>query len=198
MHLRYMARSAAKSQSMREQIKREGRTRYGHFPLWTEEEDDHVRRLYPDYKALAKVLKRRSHSSIICRAVRLKVTKSRQHRWTDGEVSRLRKLYSTTTAKQLRAAFPHLKNRQIKDKASAMGLYKKRRPYPPSGFPVIDQIMQRAFELNITMTDLDAMANTKTFFRHRAWRKRHSPNVWAVCLAIETLDGDVKAVWRDN
>jgi hypothetical protein len=196
MHLRYFARSAARSQSLREQIRRAGRTRSG-LPIWTEEEDAEIRRLYPDYAALKQSLKRRTHSALKNRANRIGIIK-RNHCWTDAEVSRLRKLYPTSTAQQLRAAFPGLRKRQIKDKAANLGLYKKRRPYPSTGFPIIDQIRTRAFELNLSMLDLDELAGTKNYFQGRGWKGCRTVNGWAALLAISALDGDVRAIWRDE
>jgi hypothetical protein len=168
MHLRYFARSAARSQSLREQIRRAGRTRSG-LPIWTEEEDAEIRRLYPDYAALKKSLKRRTHSALKNRANRIGIIK-RHHCWTDAEVSRLRKLYPTSTAQQLRAAFLGLRKRQIKEKAMNLGLHKKRRSYPSTGFPIIDQIRTRAFVLNLSMLDLDELAGTKNYFQGRGWK----------------------------
>jgi hypothetical protein len=196
MLLRYLARSASRSQTMREQCRRSGRTMNGRFPIWTDEEDAEIRRLYPDYAALKKSLTRRTHSALKSRANRIGIAK-RNHCWTDAEVSRLRKLFPTSTAQQLRTAFPGLRTRQIKDKAANLGLYKKRRPYPPSGFPIIDQIRARAFELNLSMLDLDELAGTKNYFEDRRWR-RCRINGWAVCLAVDALAGDVRAIWRDE
>jgi hypothetical protein len=169
----------------------------GRCPIWTKEEDAEIRRLYPDYPALKKSLPRRTHLAIKGRAHRLGIVK-RNHSWTDAEVSRLRKLYPTNTIRQLRIAFPHLQGRQIKDKAERIGLRKKRCPYPATGFPIIDQIRARAFELNLSMLDLDELANTKNYFKDRGWRRCRSANGWAVCLAVDALAGDVRAIWRDE
>jgi hypothetical protein len=196
MFLRYIARSAARSQSTRERIRREGRTCRGD-PLWTKEEDAELRRLHPDYLALRKSLPRRTISALKHRAIRIGLAKQ-HHFWTAVEVSRLRRLYPTSTIDELKAAFPGLRSKQINDRAKKLHLRKKRRPYPSTGFPVIDQIRARAFELNLTMEDVDKMAGTRHFFQNGRWRGCRSVNGSAVFLAISALDGDVRAIWRDE
>ena len=133
------------------------------------------------------------------RAHNLGITK-RIHHWTEAEISRLRKLFATSTIRQLMIAFPGLRKRQIKDKASSLRLRKKRRPYPPAGIPVIDQIKARAFALNLTMLDVDEMVHTRSYFQHSGKRGRRPRQVngHAVCLAIAAFDGDVRAIWRDE
>lgn len=67
-----------------------------------------------------------------------------------------------------------------------------RKPPRPTGLPVVDAVRRRAFELNLTMRDLDEITRSGSYFR--------SPRtvVWRhVGRAIEALDGELRVDWRE-
>jgi hypothetical protein len=146
---------------------------------------DHAPGGYPDYTALRRALRRRSIHALRGRVRALGIAKKR-YRWTAAAVSRLRRIYPTGTRAEILAAFPGTKWQQIKDKRKEIKLYRARKPPAKTGYPIIDVVRARAFELNISMPELDAMARTKWYFQQKCWR-RYGVNGRAVYRAIEAL-----------
>ena len=189
----YAARGAASAYRARERMARTGRTPSGHW-LWTKKEDDIVGALYPDYKALRKALRRRTYYALTARARRLDVVK-RRHVWLGTEISRMRRMYPTAAQQELMAAFPDVSWEAIKTKARNIRVRRARRKLTTTGHPLIDQIRDRAFDLHLSMVDLDAMAGTKRYFQQAAWRKG-SFNRKAALRAVEALGGKVSVQWQ--
>lgn len=192
MDLRSIAKTAATAQATRVRMRRAGITPLGHR-LWTSKEDAIVARLYPDYSALRKALRNRTHSGIRHRVSHLGIAIKR-HLWTSQEKARLRRLYPTADRAALLREFPALEWKQIESKVLAMKLYKARKRPSTTGIPIIDSIRARAFELNLSMVELDAMAWSKSYFQKAGWRRGIRRT--AVYRAIEALDGQVVPVWR--
>jgi hypothetical protein len=176
----------------KEQIARAGRSPTG--LLWTKREDEIVRALYPDYDAVLRALKTRTRVAIRTRAMKLGITK-RRYPWTAAEIFRLRRLYPKQTAAELQVSFPGVKPAQIRQMANLRGITKDRRPLPPTGIAVIDAIRRRAFELNLSMIDVDEMARTGIYFQSSRWRYL-GVRLVQVCRAIQALDGEISPIWR--
>ncbi|MGD9668835.1 MAG: hypothetical protein AB7U75_07210 [Hyphomicrobiaceae bacterium] len=193
MRLVYAARGAASAYRARERMARTGRTPKGHW-LWTKREDDIVRALYPDYRALRRKLRRRTYYSLRARARTLDIVK-RRHVWLGTEVTRLRRLYPKAERHQLQAAFPDVTWSQIKAKAQHVGIHRARKKLVTTGYPIIDLIRDRAFELNLSMVDVDAMAGTKRYFQKACWVNGNI-NRKAMMRAVEALGGEVSVSWQ--
>lgn len=162
--------------------------------LWTKKEDDILRTLYPDYKALRRKLRRRTRYALKARAARLGVIR-KNHVWLAVEVSRVRRMYPRATREELMAALPNLTMAQIRSKASDIGVRRARRKPTATGYPLIDAIRERAFEQNLSMADLDAIARTKRFYQSGGWRGGNF-NRKAVLRAVEALGGEVSVRWE--
>lgn len=193
MRLRYAAMGAARAQRARERIIRMGRTPNGH-PLWTEREDGVVRALYPDYKSLRRALRRRTYRALCGRTRTLGIAK-KHHVWLGTEVSRLRRLYPKADRSDILLAFPELSWSQIAAKARHIGLRRARRRLNSTGHPLIDTIRDRAFDLCLSMVDLDMMAGTRRYFQKAAWRNGNL-NRKALLRAVEALGGEVSVRWQ--
>jgi len=196
MKLRYAAKAAVKSRRMRALIQRRGYVGKSQ-PLWTVAERDTVRQLYPDYGALRRALPRRTYSALRS-AARLQGVAVRRHIWTITEVSRMRRVYTTAKRPQVEAAFPDITWGKIKAKARHLNLRRPRVPYVPTGFAILDAIRARAFDLNISMVELDAMARTKRDFQKALWSGRRRPNARAVLLAVYALGGELSVKWSER
>ena len=183
------------AEKTRARIRRAGVTAKGHR-LWTPAEDERVKQLYPDYRALRKALRHRTYYALRHRADALGVVR-RRHVWTGAEVVRLRKLYPTATRAELHASFPRLTWHQIAGKAVHIKVSRRRSRLSPTGFPIIDDIRERAFLLNYSMVDLDAIARTRGYFQKGGWHS-NGINKRAVYKAIEALDGEVLASWKES
>lgn len=193
MNLAYAIRGVASADRLRRQMRRTGKTPFGHW-LWTQEEDAAVQELYPDYKTLEKALKRRSLCGIQRRASTIGVAKKR-HMWTSAEVLKLRRLYPKAPKEEIMQEFPDLRWSQIRSCVSYNKMRKIRQPYTATGFEVLDVIRQRAFQSGINMADLDEIAGTKTYFQRAGWCGRLKANPKAVMRAIDALGGKIEIKW---
>jgi len=152
-------------------IERTGHTIAGD-PVWTELELNLIRQLYPDRQAMAAALSRRTEAAIAHMARKIGLVPPLRV-WSDTDAARLRRPYvAGIPVGELTGLFPGKTKRQIWGKASAMRYHRPRRPPKPTGMPLVDSIRARAFELYITMTDLDAFVSRKRYFigpRHMDW-----------------------------
>jgi hypothetical protein len=172
---------------------RMGRTPKGHW-LWTQREDAIVRALYPNYIALRRALRRRTYNGLRYRTRKLGIAKKR-HVWLTTEESRLRRLYPKADRTELLTAFPGMRWTQIAAKARNIGARRMRRKLNATGHPIIDTIRDRAFDLNLSMVDLDAMAGTKRYFQKASWCNGRL-NRKALLRAVEALGGEVSIRWQ--
>lgn len=194
MQLKWATRGAFAAERNRQRMRFLGVTPKGHA-LWTEREDDIVRRFYPDYELLLRKLRRRSYYALRHRARVLGIVK-RRHCWTGAEVSRLRRFYPTLDRAGLLQLFPGLSWSQIIGRAHGIKLRKARCRLTKTGFPIIDEIRERAFQLNLSMVDVDAMANTRHYFQRAGWCNRRTVNERHVVRAINALDGRIAIAWN--
>lgn len=193
MRLEYAARGVASAYCARIRMARMGRTPRGHW-LWTKNEDALVRERYPDYDALQKALRRRTYNALRARARTLDVVK-RRHTWLGAEISRLRRMYPKAARHELMVFFPDVSWEAIKAMAHRVGVRRERRKLVSTGHPLIDRIRDRAFDLNLSMVDLDAMAGTKKYFQKAGWVNGNI-NRKAMLRAIEALGGEVSVQWQ--
>jgi len=194
MDLRYLARNAETARRMR-RLWRLGIVG-SHLRVWTPPEDSTVRTIYPDYARLRRELPHRTYNALRGRARHCGVAKPRPQ-WTADEITRLRRLYPSKSHSELLEAFPGASLERIRFKARCIGVSRSRLPFLPTGFPLIDEIRNRAFDLNLSMVELDAMAETQTYFQKAGWGARHRENTVAVIKAVRALDGDMEIEWDE-
>lgn len=195
MRLHYATRGAITALRMRLYMKRTGKTPWGDM-LWTKEEDDLVRKLHPDFKAMKKVLRRRTRAAIQARSCKLGITK-KYRRWTALEASRLRKLYPRSSHTEMRAALSGLTWPQIKAQARYCKLHRDRKPFKQTGHQGLDMIRKYAFCLNLSMADLDKMARTRDYFQKAKWLVRGVPSDKALGRAVKALGGEMRPYFHD-
>lgn len=182
---------------MRALTRARGVTSLGHA-LWTEEEDEICRRLYPDYVKLRAALTGRSCYAIQSRCRELKVAK-RCPPWTGADIAKLRKLYPTSSWDCLKAAFPHRGPIGIRDRAHALGVYRKKPAYAPTGDSVLDELRAECLRQKISMCDLEIIANGKGYFVNKGWRgARGSINMNRIAKAVRELGGTLTIDWGEE
>lgn len=183
-------------QLARERQRRTGLSPFG-LRIWSLEEDDFVRALYPDYKALMGALPTRTNGAIRARAQVLGITKKRKT-WSGKNASILRRNFSAQTWETLQELLPGFTRKEIASYARTMlGLRRRGQQHSvSSGHPPIDAIRARAKELNLSMSDVDKMARTKKYFQMHQWRSAAGLNGRAVVRAVEALDGHIEVVWH--
>lgn len=195
MERSWIARGIEASDRMRRHFALTGKTRSGQL-LWTEDELRLLRQLYPmPYAEIAKRLPGRTPGAIRKKAGHMGLS-PKVHVWTGAEIKTLRRVYTTGSTADIKAAFPGLRMRQITAIANFYKIYRPRKPYLPTGIRVIDQIRQRAFEIGYSMRDIDELARTKQYFFSGSWR--YNLDYKAIGRAITALDGEVVAVWNDS
>lgn len=180
---------------LRLRMKRTGMNLAGQF-LWTDDELNACRELYPDREAIARRLPGRSAEAIRHKCNELGLTSVRIA-WTAADVSRLRRLYPSATWNELLAAFPGRSETALRVAANIRGMRRARKPYKITGFPALDQLRARCFERGYTMADLDLYAQSKNYFRDSAWRKNWF-SARIVARAIKAMGGHIKAEWDDD
>lgn len=162
---------------------------------WTAEEDEALRRLYPDYNALQRRLSSRTLYAIKNRAALLHLRK-RRHVWTQIEVTRLKRLYSQRRAsdEQLREAFPGMTLDQVRCKARALGFARERPAPKVLGIAVLDAVRQRAHDEGMSLRDLDVVSGTHRYFQASLRRL-----VWKhVAAGVEALGGRLVPSWDED
>jgi len=187
-----LARDAARS----EHLRRIRKKRAPHRNAWAKAEIEIVKKLFPNEKALRKALPHRTWIAIRSRAGLLGLRR-KQLRWLACDLSGLRRMWTAGASKQeLCSALPRYDWEQIRSQARGRKFRRPKKDFAPSGHPVIDQIKVRARDLNLSMSDVDAMAGTKRYFYTARWLNAARPNLKAVGKAILALDGEVTAIWH--
>ena len=159
---------------------------YGGDKVWTAEEIATLRRLYPDYRALETVLHDRTRRAIEHKAARLGIAR-RLRIWRPDEETRLRPPY--VRGVPVSEILPLLNDKSAKQtwgKANHLKLKRPRRRPKSTGLPLIDEIRNRAFDLNISMRELDEIAGGKGLLRGPK-RERWT----AIGRAVRALDGEL-------
>jgi hypothetical protein len=164
--LYYLAMAASRSQSTRAYIACTGFTPVGH-KVWTSGEDRIVRRLYPNMRALLRFLPYRTFWAIRNHAIRLGLSKKRTP-WTTMERRRLKRLCVTHDRARLKDGFPDRSWEAVRSQIYNLGL-----SMPPilMGHPKIDRIRILMRRVRVTLRDLDYFANSRKYFKSRAWRR---------------------------
>jgi hypothetical protein len=157
---------------------------------WEDEEDEVVKRLYPDIKAIAKALPKRTIFAIKSRAARHGIRAS--HIWTGREI----KIIKATFPLGLEAmcsALPHLSKEQIHARAKGLGL-RRRDAMGSLGIPPLDAIRDRAKAQGIRLGELGRRLGAGTYFSGRLPYVR-----WQhIAAAAEILGGHIEIVWLEQ
>jgi hypothetical protein len=187
-------RHAAISERMRRRVAESGFV--GKNRVWTVEEDQIVRQRYPDLAAVCAQLPGRSRVAIVARAGKLQVSKPR-FVWTAAAVSKLRRHYGKIPNRELMAMFPGKTMDGLRHVAQQNGIRAPRRRFKSTGFPLLDAVRDRCFDLNYSMLDLDELAMTGRYFRTARWRTYDRVSYPRLCKAVEALGGTLGVDWGE-
>ncbi|WP_152664550.1 hypothetical protein [Devosia geojensis] len=193
MKLSWHARGAATAERMRRLMQLRGVTPNGH-PLWRPPETGRVENLHPHYHMIFAEPWARSRPATYSKAGRMGLTKARGRPWTDNEILRLRKVYPRGTREEIIAAFPDRTWAAIAKAANSRGIYRAPRPLKPTGNRVLDQILERARERNVSMIELDQEAKRKGYFSKRKWKHGRLDHT-AHFRAVAFLGGNLRSKW---
>lgn len=161
---------------------------------WTLREHEVVVPHWPDVDQIARRLPHRSATPIRHFAGRCNLRKP-VHFWTPEQTSVLRKRVAEGVPGKLIATELGLKPQQVASRMRHMGLTYPRRAPKPSGNALVDSVRQRAFDLNISMKDLDEACRSGCQFAcHRLGRGIHIKHI---IKAAKVLDGEICIRWSE-
>lgn len=195
----YLDRRQKGAQALRRYRERTGTVGRGH-KIWTAQEDETLRRLYPNYRAMVKALPNRTMVAVRFRVRAIGAAQPYVcHRWTAAEISRMRRLAASgATRREIIAAFAPLTKNQVVNALAYHRVVRKKSPLRPSGHPALDAVRARCRELRLSMSDLDAMARTRTYFRQAQWAKGRGVNLERIAKAIQALGGTFTVAWDSD
>jgi hypothetical protein len=161
--------------------------------IWTADEDERLRSLYPRYDQLRAALPHRSLAALKHRACRLGIVR-RRHVWTNIEVRRLREAFENHVPdSEFEALFPGLRLSQIKAKARHIRAPHRRAQCVIFGVQALDAIRRRARARGLSYVELDRIARTGKFFQ----KSRRQAILKQIARAAALLDGEVSIQWYD-
>lgn len=161
--------------------------------LWSVDDDEIVRALYPSYADMKARLPERTLRALHARCEALGIAK-KIHWWLGSEIAKLRRLYPTASRDKLRDEFPGLTWPAIQGAACRYGVKRARRKYKRTGRSLMDALLARIEEIGWTLRDLDEESKTGKYFRNGYWR-RSKPNYGRLARAVRALDGRLVVEW---
>lgn len=141
MYLAQLNRDASSAERLRERIHRTGETLDGH-PLWTIDENEVLKRHYPDFQTIRAKLPRRNKNSIWFRCQRIDL-KQKRHQGLASEIAKLRRIYPDGSPALVMREFPNVTWDAIKKIAKYYGITRNYRTYRYRriGQPAMDMIL---------------------------------------------------------
>lgn len=161
--------------------------------VWTIEEIAILRNLHPDYGALVQALPGRTLGAIQNKAQRLHLVRPRRI-WSEGEFTIMKPLYARgVPMADILERLDRKTSKQVWAKASGRSIRRPRRVPCLTGHAPVDAVRRRAFDLHMSMADLDAIAGRRGYFQ----RPRRID--WsAVQRVLPHLGGRVEVCWHGD
>lgn len=193
MDLKRLAQNADAGHRARRRMELTGITPNGH-PLWDGIERRNLVNGYPDYPSVVKLNTHRTTPAHYSKAGREKITRARAPAWNDNEILRLRRDFPRLTKAEMLLAFPGRTWPAIRKKANQRGVFRGKRRFAPTGIPLLDTLLGRAWVKRLTLADLDHVARRPKYFVSQKW-KRDPARTTVICYVIEKMGGTVRAKW---
>ena len=151
---------------------------------------------WPDLRLLKKRLPMRTEQAIKAMASRCGLKRTQpNHVWTAREHSDLKRMVASGHTRRQIAVHLGLTLGQVANRLQYEGMKQPRRRPVLCGNPLADAIRQRAFDLNLTMTDLDRSLGYRGRFSGCFRGKRFSDS--SVGRAVRALGGKLHIEWED-
>lgn len=162
---------------------------------WTLKEHEVVVSHWPDVEAIRKRLPHRSKRAIHAFAGKCNLTTPR-HIWTTAEDAKLRKLAAQGMTRREIASELGMSLNSVFGRLAYTRTSIARKPPKPSCNPLVTAIRQRAFDLHMTLADLDRSLGDQKVFRQAAGRQcvRHIH----IERAVKALGGRLTVEWIDE
>lgn len=163
---------------------------------WTLKEHEVVVTFWPDVSAIQKALPHRSRIAIVTFAGKCNLRRE-QHIWTGAEDSLLRRRISEGVPRKAIARELKLQVGQIQNRMRYARLrYAKRGP-KPTGNKLMDAVFRRAFDMNLSRNDLDAISG-KDGKQFSKWSPARKICIRRINRVVEYLGGSLSVTWEDD
>lgn len=164
--------------------------------LYTAQDCEMIRALYPDVELLARLLGR-TKKSIADKAGKMGGMRRPQYRWTAEDCLRLRKHWARSTRQELAMLFPKSPHCTLQYKARQLGLPHREQSIRLTPDKIVNQIRARCRFLNLSFSDLDKMMKVDGVFRRAAHRPVSANRAYkAIRLLDGSLNRDGSVTWR--
>jgi hypothetical protein len=161
---------------------------------WTLKEHEVVISFWPNIDEIAKRLPHRTLNAIRSFAGKCNLRKH-IHSWTTIQDRTLRCRVKEMVPQKEISKELGLTETQLKNRMRQIGLTYARRPPKVCGHPLLDSIRRRAFDLNMSMAELDEACHSgRKFEKGGTNRKIHIKHM---VKAVTVLDGDLTVQWRE-
>ena len=163
---------------------------------WSLMELDTLKRHWPDLRLLKKRLPIRTVPAIKAKAGSCGLTPGRpNHIWTAREHSDLKRMAAAGRTRRQIASHLGLTVRQVANRLQYAGIQMPRRRPVTSGNPLLDAVRHRAFDMNMSMRDLDRSLGYKGRFSRCFPGKPIS--MFSIQRAVRALGGRLRIDWED-
>ena len=161
---------------------------------WTLKEHEVVVSHWPDVETIQKSLPHRTRTAIQNFAGRCNLRRE-IHIWSASEDAILKKRVKEGVATKAIAAELRMHINQVTNRKQYIGLRYGRRPQAPTGHRLMDAILHRAFHLNMSRRDLDAVCGGKgePFSR---WSPARKLCIRKIKQAVDYMGGELDVVWE--
>ncbi|MGI3128745.1 hypothetical protein [Nitratireductor sp. PBL-C9] len=162
---------------------------------WTMKEHEVIVSHWPDIETIEKCLPHRSRRAIRAFAGKCNLTTSR-HVWTAAEDMKLRKLAAAGESRRAIASEMGMSLNQIAGRMAYAGISLARKPPKPSTNLLVNAVRQRAFELHMTLSDLDRSLGSRKIFQQASGSQRVAHT--HIERAVKALGGRLVVEWCDE
>lgn len=162
---------------------------------WTLKEHEVVVSFWPDVGAIEQRLPHRTGRAIRAFASKCNLTNER-HTWTAAEDTKLRKLAAAGHSRRTIAAEMGMSFNQIAGRLSYARIPIARKPPSPSNNPLVNAIRQRAFDLHMTLSDLDRSLGDRKIFQQASGNQKVGRS--HIERAVKALGGRLVVEWCDE
>lgn len=163
---------------------------------WTYRETEALREHWPDMAALRKLLPHRTETAIRSMAAKCGAAPPKNHHvWTGAEDKRLRVLAAAGATRKDIADALSLSPLQVQNRLQYARIRISKRPPTLCGDDLADAVRQRAFQMNITMRDLDRSLGNRRIFQNAVTKKYVLPH--HIDKAVKALGGRLTIVWDE-
>nr|WP_278520425.1 hypothetical protein [Brucella anthropi] len=165
---------------------------------WTREEDDLVRAHFENRPKLRALLPHRSREAIESRVYRLGLNlEKRYFVITAKDAARIAQLVTTCRTYQEVADVMGISMHTVRNFMKRKRIHFTRSAPKMTGVPLVDAVRQRAFNMKLSMRDLDRSLGyrAKCFSRSNC---AHLISIGQIAKAAKALGGRLEIVWEDE